>query len=78
MLDHFTHPLRLDPQNAWYCSVCKDHKEGTKKDDVWLLPNVLIFHLKRFEYTLSFARFPMAQKIRMPVHAPIDGLDLSR
>jgi ubiquitin carboxyl-terminal hydrolase 4/11/15 len=45
----FTAQEKLDADNAVYCSVCKEHKESSKKFDVWSLPKVLIIHLKRFQ-----------------------------
>ena len=36
--------------NKWYCPKCKDHVEATKKFDIWMLPPILIIHLKRFQF----------------------------
>eukprot|EP00536_Pseudo-nitzschia_multiseries_P005450 jgi/Psemu1/295890/fgenesh1_pm.102_\ len=36
--------------DQYYCEKCKDHVDGTKKQDIWMLPPVLIVHLKRFKY----------------------------
>mmetsp|Transcript_9594 Transcript_9594/g.20049 ORF Transcript_9594/g.20049 Transcript_9594/m.20049 type:complete len:704 (-) Transcript_9594:1520-3631(-) len=40
----------LKGADQYYCEVCKDHVDGTKKQDIWMLPPVLIVHLKRFKY----------------------------
>lgn len=40
----------LDGANQWYCNKCKDHVDATRKIDIWILPPVLIIHLKRFKY----------------------------
>mmetsp|Transcript_4078 Transcript_4078/g.11701 ORF Transcript_4078/g.11701 Transcript_4078/m.11701 type:complete len:707 (+) Transcript_4078:184-2304(+) len=36
--------------DQYYCEKCKEHVDGTKKQDIWMLPPVLIVHLKRFKY----------------------------
>jgi ubiquitin carboxyl-terminal hydrolase 8 len=36
--------------NQWYCEKCKQHVDATKKIDLWILPPILIVHLKRFTY----------------------------
>jgi ubiquitin C-terminal hydrolase len=41
----------LDENDAWYCSKCKEHVCATKKMDLWRCPDVLVIHLKRFQYT---------------------------
>ena len=49
-LAQFTAPEVLSRDNKWYCSKCKDHVQATKSLQVWRLPEVLVLHLKRFEY----------------------------
>lgn len=51
----FSQPEVLSPQDAWYCPSCKDHKQATKKIDLWNLPEVLIVQLKRFQYVHNIA-----------------------
>lgn len=48
-LDHFVTEEKLDAQNTWYCSRCKDHKEAFKQMRLMKLPEILIIHLKRFK-----------------------------
>eukprot|EP00934_Nitzschia_sp_Nitz4_P006668 Nitzschia sp. Nitz4//scaffold10_size219509//30208//31971//NITZ4_001402-RA/size219509-processed-gene-0.53-mRNA-1//1//CDS//3329532842//6658//frame0 len=36
--------------DQWYCEKCKTHVDATKKTDLWILPPILIVHLKRFRY----------------------------
>jgi ubiquitin carboxyl-terminal hydrolase 8 len=36
--------------NQWYCGKCKVHVDATKKTDLWILPPILIVHLKRFNF----------------------------
>jgi ubiquitin carboxyl-terminal hydrolase 8 len=40
----------LKGADQYYCGKCKEHVDGTKKQDIWMLPPVLIVHLKRFKY----------------------------
>jgi ubiquitin carboxyl-terminal hydrolase 8 len=39
---------KLEGDNQWYCSKCKQHRDATKKIDLWILPPILIIHFKRF------------------------------
>ena len=70
----FTQPERLDDDNMWYCSKCKEHVKAMKTVALWRLPNILVIHLKRFEYRNSFDR----NKIGTLVDFPIDGFDMKR
>ena len=63
---------RLYSAEAWYCPKCKEHVQATKKLDLWTAPEVLILHLKRFQYTTQSRR-----KIDAPVKFPLTDLDLS-
>ena len=73
-LEQFTKPERLDEDNKWYCSSCKTHVRAEKTMEVWRLPNVLIVHLKRFEFKHSLRR----EKLETIVDFPIEGLDMSK
>jgi ubiquitin C-terminal hydrolase len=44
----------LGAEDQWYCSNCKTHVQASKKIDLWKMPNVLIVHLKRFQFTRGF------------------------
>ena len=72
--ESFTQPERLDDKNKWYCSKCKEHVKAMKTVELWRLPNVLVIHLKRFEYRNSFDR----NKIGTLVEFPVDGLDMKK
>jgi ubiquitin carboxyl-terminal hydrolase 8 len=43
----------LQGEDQWYCEKCKTHRDATKKIDLWILPPILIVHLKRFRYNDS-------------------------
>lgn len=72
-LEQFTQPERLDEDNKWYCSSCKSHVRAEKTMEVWRLPNILVVHLKRFEFKHSLRR----EKLETVVNFPIEGLDMS-
>ncbi|OWZ12118.1 Ubiquitin-specific protease [Phytophthora megakarya] len=75
-LSKFTEREQLGETDTWYCPKCKNHVRAFKKFDLFSLPNVLIFHLKRFRYAQS--SFSMHRdKISKLVDFPIEGLDLS-
>lgn len=56
-----------------YCPSCKEHRQATKKLDLWKLPDILVFHLKRF----SYSRY-LKNKLDTFVNFPIHSLDLSK
>ncbi|KAE8705771.1 Ubiquitin carboxyl-terminal hydrolase 8 [Hibiscus syriacus] len=62
----------LGPEDMWYCPGCKEHRQASKKLDLWRLPEILVIHLKRFSYN----RF-LKNKLDTFVDFPIDNLDLS-
>lgn len=63
---------KLSPEDTWYCSKCKEHREAFKKLEVWTFPAILVLQLKRFTYT-SYSR----DRLDTPVVFPLEGLDLS-
>eukprot|EP00887_Chlorella_sp_A99_P007535 scaffold2.g7535.t1 len=67
----YLEPERLDADNSWYCSRCKEFVQANKKLDIWSLPDVLIVHLKRFSHS-RFSR----DKLDTPVAFPLEGLDM--
>ena len=44
----------LSAEDQWYCSTCKAHVQASKKIDLYSLPEILIIHLKRFQYARGF------------------------
>ena len=70
-LKAFTKEEDMGSDNPWYCPKCKEHKEATKKLDIWTLPPVLIIHLKRFHNVNG--RWVKSQR---HVDAPLVGLDV--
>ncbi|KAL0372890.1 UNVERIFIED_CONTAM: Ubiquitin carboxyl-terminal hydrolase 10 [Sesamum calycinum] len=72
-LDAFLKDEPLGPDDMWYCPRCKEHRQASKKLDLWRLPDVLVFHLKRF----SYSRW-LKNKLDTLVNFPIHNLDLSK
>ncbi|KAI9094255.1 hypothetical protein K1719_021309 [Acacia pycnantha] len=71
-LEAFLQEEPLGPEDMWFCPGCKVHCQASKKLDLWRLPEILVIHLKRFQYS----RF-MKNKLDTYVDFPIDDLDLS-
>eukprot|EP00948_MAST-09A_sp_MAST-9A-sp1_P004065 g4065.t1 len=66
---------RLTANNEWYCPACKQHNQALKKIDLWMLPELLVVHLKRFRYKAN-SHFVSRDKIGDFVEYPVRGLDL--
>ncbi|KAI9402072.1 hypothetical protein POPTR_001G214800v4 [Populus trichocarpa] len=71
-LEAFLKEEPLGPEDMWYCPSCKQHRQASKKLDLWRLPEILVIHLKRFSYTHS-----AKNKLETYVDFPVDDLDLS-
>jgi len=72
-IDLFTTTEKLGPEDPWYCSKCKQFQQATKKFDLWMLPPILVIHLKRFSYKNRYWR----EKLETLVNYPIKTLDMS-
>ncbi|GME75905.1 unnamed protein product [Ambrosiozyma monospora] len=72
-LELFSTPEVLGEQDLWYCPNCKEHRQATKKIQLWSVPDILTIHLKRFENSKSFS-----DKIDINVNFPIEGLDMTK
>ncbi|KAL2554151.1 ubiquitin-specific protease 8 [Forsythia ovata] len=71
-VDAFLKEEPLGPEDMWYCPRCKEHRQASKKLDLWRLPDILVIHLKRFSYNRYFKN-----KLETFVDFPIDDFDLS-
>ncbi|TMW63762.1 hypothetical protein Poli38472_002703 [Pythium oligandrum] len=58
----------------WMCERCGQQRAGTRRSDVWKLPDLVMVQLKRFQYQENGYR----QKVRTVVDFPLRGLDFSR
>ncbi|CAN6480466.1 unnamed protein product [Victoria cruziana] len=72
-LDAFLKEEPLGPDDMWYCPTCKEHRQATKKLDLWRLPEILVVHLKRFSYSRYFKN-----KLDTFVNFPVCDLDLTK
>jgi ubiquitin carboxyl-terminal hydrolase 4/11 len=57
----------LDKDNAWYCNICKDHVEATKKIEIYSAPPVLIFCFQRFKSHNIYFKEKLEDKINFPI-----------
>jgi ubiquitin carboxyl-terminal hydrolase 8 len=74
-LDEYCRVEYLQDENQWYCKRCKRHVDAKKKTDLWILPPILIVHLKRFRFNDSGHA---ASKNEARVAYPIRHWDLER
>lgn len=70
-LKAFTKEEDMSKDDLWYCPKCKEHRQASKKLDIWALPPVLIIHLKRFH--MLNGRWVKSQR---HVNFPVNGLDI--
>ena len=75
-LDKFSESEQLAPEDTFYCSKCKQHLAPVKKLDIWASPDVLIIHLKRFNYSRA-TYLVQREKISNFVDFPLQDLDLT-
>jgi ubiquitin carboxyl-terminal hydrolase 8 len=67
-LDLYVEQENMVGVNQWYCSKCKQHRDATKKTDLWILPPILIVHLKRFRFNdYGHIGFKNNANIRYPI-----------
>lgn len=64
---------KLGADDTWICPDCKVYKRASKKFDLWQLPTVLVFHLKRFAYNKG-----KRDKIDVFVDFPITNLHMEK
>ncbi|GMM54949.1 putative ubiquitin-specific protease [Maudiozyma humilis] len=62
----------LGVNDLWYCPKCKEHRQASKRIQLWNTPDILSIQLKRFESSRSFS-----DKITDVVRFPIVSLDMS-
>lgn len=63
---------KLDQNNMWYCSTCKNHVQALRMYQMFKAPKYLVLHFMRFK-----SRYHFAEKNNIFVDFPINGLDLS-
>jgi ubiquitin C-terminal hydrolase len=75
-IEKYIEKEQMNEEELFFCSKCKEHKAPIKKLDLWSTPDVLILHLKRFEY-IPGQYFVHRDKISDFVDYPLKNLDLS-
>lgn len=75
-LDKYVEKEQLADTETLYCNRCKEMLAPIKKMDIWTSPDVLILHLKRFQFVAG-QYMVLRDKINDVVDFPIEGLDLS-
>ena len=73
-LELFCEEELLAGDEKWYCPKCQTRVEATKKIDLWMLPPILIIHLKRFKFSM----FGERSKIDRPINYPLNEWNLSK
>mmetsp|Transcript_27882 Transcript_27882/g.60990 ORF Transcript_27882/g.60990 Transcript_27882/m.60990 type:complete len:487 (-) Transcript_27882:9-1469(-) len=71
-IEGFLQEEPLGPDDMWYCPKCKEHRQATKKLELWRMPQVLVVHLKRFSYSRVWR-----DKLDTYVSYPVSHLDLN-
>jgi len=71
-IQEFTNEEQLGEEDLWYCPQCKEHRQATKKLDLWKMPEVLVLHLKRFSATRN-----LRDKLDAFIDFPVTGLDMT-
>ena len=70
-LTEFCKEQQLDATGCWRCPVCKLEREGKQSMALWNLPDLLTFHLKRFNASSRWR-----EKISTKVDFPLTGLNM--
>lgn len=70
-LDEFCKEQNLGEDGCWRCPKCKGFREGRQSMALWRLPDLLTFHLKRFNCSARYR-----EKITTKVVFPLTGLNM--
>lgn len=71
-LTEFCKVQKLPMSDNWKCPRCKVIREGGQNMNLWRLPDLLTFHIKRFNMSARWH-----EKISSKVNFPMTGLDMS-
>ncbi|GJQ09549.1 hypothetical protein GpartN1_g1340.t1 [Galdieria partita] len=75
-LTYFTSPEELDNGITRYCDYCQQNTSFYKRVAIQRLPQILCFHLKRFQHGLDGKG--VSSKVESEIGFPIHSLDMSR
>jgi rubredoxin len=70
-LTEFCKVQQLSISDNWRCPRCRDFREGKQNLTLWRLPDLLTFHIKRFNCSARWR-----EKITTKVNFPLTGLDM--
>lgn len=73
-LELFCEEEKLTGKESWYCPKCKSHVNASKKIELFMVPPILIIHLKRFKFGEGGKR----SKIKQSIQYPLSDWDLSK
>jgi len=71
-LTEFCKEQQLPATDCWRCPKCKEVREGLQSMALWKLPDMLTFHIKRFNCSARWR-----EKITTKINFPLTGLDMS-
>lgn len=71
-LTNYCKEQKLLLSDNWICPKCKKAREAPQKLTLWRLPDLLTFHIKRFNMSARWH-----EKILTKVNFPMTGLDMS-
>jgi len=71
-LTEFCKSQQLSLSDNWRCPRCKEYREGKQAMNLWRLPDLLTFHIKRFNMSARWH-----EKISTRINFPLTSLDLS-
>jgi ubiquitin carboxyl-terminal hydrolase 4/11/15 len=71
-LQAFSLPEQLGEMDTWYCGKCKDHVQAMKKMDLWSVPDLLTFQLKRFIYEQTNYMYGGPRTLREKIDTLVD------
>ena len=85
--DEYSSLETLGGDDQWYCNVCKEHRDITKKLELYKAPKILCLHLKRFTQKtggkhrkgymgMAFAQIAGNEKNGALIDYPVEGLDM--
>ena len=73
LLDNYIIPENLKDENKWDSPYAKKLVDAEKLNLIWETPKILIFLIKRFEYSYTGAK-----KLNDLIEFPIDNFDITK
>ena len=78
----------LGGDDQWYCNICREHRDISKKLEIYTVPKIMVIQLKRFQqrrganrggsgmFGHMYAQIAGQEKNDAHVDFPIEGLDM--